>query len=194
MLKFESGWVLEWLGAMIMGMGLYKSGFLTNQRPVRYYVLCVIVGYTVSSPIVLIGLWHTWQAGITDAAVSKWMLLPYSLEAATGAFANTAFLLLLLRSSGVRWLLFPLSAVGRTAFSNYILTTVICQFIFAWGPWKLFGKLEYYQCLYVVAAIWAVNLVLSPLWLRFFTFGPLEWVWRSLTYWKRQPFLVSSFE
>jgi uncharacterized protein len=38
-------------------------------------------------------------------------------------------------------------------------------------------------------AIWIVQLIVSPLWLRFFLFGPLEWVWRSLTYWKRQPFV-----
>ena len=50
--------------------------------------------------------------------------------------------------------------------------------------------LEYCQPLYAVAAMWAVNLIASALWLRAFAFGRLEWVWRSLTYRKVQPFLL----
>jgi uncharacterized protein len=46
---------------------------------------------------------------------------------------------------------------------------------------------EYYKLYYAVAAMWAVNLVFSTLWLKAFRFGPVEWCWRSLTYWKRQP-------
>jgi len=40
---------------------------------------------------------------------------------------------------------------------------------------------------YVVAIIWVIQLIVSPIWLRYFRFGPLEWGWRSLTYWKKQP-------
>jgi uncharacterized protein len=55
------------------------------------------------------------------------------------------------------------------------------------GPWKLYGALEYHQQIYTVLCVWAINVLASLLWLRFFAFGPLEWLWRSLTYWKRQP-------
>jgi uncharacterized protein len=50
--------------------------------------------------------------------------------------------------------------------------------------------LEYYQQVYVVVCMWAVNIAASVLWLRFFSFGPLEWLWRSLIYWKLQPLFV----
>lgn len=53
-----------------------------------------------------------------------------------------------------------------------------------------YEKLEYYQYIYVVLAVWTVNLIISPIWLRAFEFGPVEWVWRSLTYWKLQPMRV----
>lgn len=59
-----------------------------------------------------------------------------------------------------------LGAVGQMAFTNYLMHTVICT---------------------LVAAIWVLQLIVSPIWLRHFQFGPLEWVWRSLTYWKMQP-------
>ena len=54
------------------------------------------------------------------------------------------------------------------------------------GVWRV----EYYQQVYVVVCVWAVNIAASVLWLRFFSFGPLEWLWRSLTYWKLQPLSV----
>jgi uncharacterized protein len=81
-----------------------------------------------------------------------------------------------------------LGAVGRTAFSNYIATSLLCQFVFTWGPWHLYGTLDYYQQIYVVAGVWTLNIVVSTLWLRSFAYGPLEWMWRSLTYWQVQPF------
>jgi uncharacterized protein len=61
-----------------------------------------------------------------------------------------------------------------------------------WRPLHWFGYLDYYKLYYCVAAMWAVNLIFSTLWLRYFRFGPLEWLWRSLTYWKRQPMLLQS--
>jgi len=193
-LIFSSMLFLEILGAMITGMGLYKAGFLTNRRPVRDYVLLALGGYAVSSTLVLTGLWHMYRAGFTAVANARWISIPYSTQVAMAALANTSVLLLLVRSGRLRRVFGPLSAVGRTAFSNYILTSLICKTVFSWGPWKLYGQLEFYQWYLVVLAIWTLNLTLSSLWLRVFAFGPLEWLWRSLTYWKRQPLLRIQIE
>jgi uncharacterized membrane protein YeiB len=70
------------------------------------------------------------------------------------------------------------------ALSNYILQSVVCSFVFTGYGFALYGRLERYQLYYVVAACWAVSLAESPLWLRHYRFGPLEWCWRSLTYWE----------
>jgi uncharacterized protein len=51
----------------------------------------------------------------------------------------------------------------------------------------MFNQLERHELFYVVAAIWALELAWSSIWLKHFRFGPLEWLWRSLTYWQRQP-------
>jgi hypothetical protein len=67
---------------------------------------------------------------------------------------------------------------------------LLCNILFFWGPWKLYGLPEYYQLYYIVAGVWVVNLLWSALWLRRFQFGPAEWLWRSLTYWKIQPLLA----
>ncbi len=80
------------------------------------------------------------------------------------------------------------AAVGRMAFSNYILQSVLASIIFySWG-FGLFGKLDRLEMLLAVAGIWTVNLVFSSHWLRAFQFGPLEWLWRSLTEGRRMPF------
>ena len=73
------------------------------------------------------------------------------------------------------------------ALTNYVGHTVICGFVFLGFGLGWFGQLTRAELLLVVVAIWAVQLPLSVLWLRVFRFGPLEWLWRSLTYVKLQP-------
>jgi uncharacterized protein len=79
--------------------------------------------------------------------------------------------------------------VGRMAFTNYLMQTLICTTIFYGYGFGLFGKLERYQLYEVVMVIWVFQIIFSFIWLRFFSNGPFEWAWRSLTYWKIQPFL-----
>ena len=74
------------------------------------------------------------------------------------------------------------------AFTNYILQTLICTTLFYGHGFGLFGKVERLGQLAIVLMIWGVQLILSPIWLRHFSFGPLEWMWRSLTYWTWEPF------
>jgi uncharacterized protein len=62
---------------------------------------------------------------------------------------------------------------------------VVCGFLFIGLGW--FNQLERHQLYYVVFMIWAAQLVISPLWLRHFRFGPVEWLWRYLTYLRRPP-------
>jgi uncharacterized protein len=80
-----------------------------------------------------------------------------------------------------------LAAVGRTAFSNYLFHSVVTALLFVGWGLGLAGRFDYAQQLWFLPAIWAFQLVVSPIWLRQYRFGPAEWVWRSLTYGERQP-------
>jgi uncharacterized protein len=73
------------------------------------------------------------------------------------------------------------------AFSNYIAQSVLCSGVFHNPGLGLMGQLQRYQLYFVVLGIWAANLAWSHWWLARYRFGPLEWCWRSLTYWQRQP-------
>jgi len=80
-----------------------------------------------------------------------------------------------------------LAKVGQMAFSNYLMQSIICAIIFDGFGFNLFGKLQRFEFYYVVVIIWIFQVIFSNVWLRYFRFGPFEWVWRSLTYWKKQP-------
>ena len=96
--------------------------------------------------------------------------------------------MLAFRSTVMRGLTRIWAAVGRMAFSNYILQTVIGTTIFYGHGLGLYGRVSRVGQLALVLCIWMVQMTISPLWLKHFRFGPLEWLWRSLTYWERQPF------
>ncbi len=86
----------------------------------------------------------------------------------------------------------PLAAVGRTALSNYLLQSLICTTIFYGYGLALFGKVGPSAGLLLTITIFLIQIPLSVWWLRRFQFGPVEWLWRSLTYWQRQPMRVSA--
>lgn len=96
----------------------------------------------------------------------------------TGFYAGA--LILLLRFSLFQKLLYPLKSYGRMALTNYIFQTV---FIYGAGySFSLFENLSYIQSLIVCFIIYIVQLIFSVIWMKYFIFGPMEWVWRSFTY------------
>lgn len=79
------------------------------------------------------------------------------------------------------------AAVGKTALTNYILQSVICAFIFDSYGLGLYAQLSLSQSIVIVIVIYSAQIICSSLWLKYFRFGPLEWLWRTLTYLELQP-------
>ena len=94
------------------------------------------------------------------------------------------------KAGALIWITRPVAAVGQMALTNYVMHSVIVMFVFLGFGFALFGQLSRHQLYYVVGAIWLFQLIVSPIWLRYFHFGPLEWLWRSLTYKQRQPMRI----
>ena len=92
--------------------------------------------------------------------------------------------------SGLGWLTRPLAACGQMALSCYLLQSIICTTIFYGHGLGLYGSVSRVGQAGIVVSVWALLLVVCPIWLRYFRFGPFEWLWRSLTYWKIQPMSV----
>jgi len=101
--------------------------------------------------------------------------------------ANIAVVVAVSKAGALPWLTRRIGAVGQMALSNYLFTSISCSLLFNGFGLGYYGKVEYYLLFPIVLCVWILNLTFSPIWLRYYQFGPMEWVWRSLTYWKRQP-------
>lgn len=173
-------------GLMAIGMGLYKSGVLTNERSAREYRRLALASGTFGFAMVLAGVWYItaadWSAGaaLYFRQFNHWGSLFVALCYVSG-------IMLFCRRWGEGIVAGALAAVGRTALSNYLLQTVLATLIFYGHGLGLFGSVSRVEMLGVVGVIWAVQLPLSVLWLRYFRFGPIEWLWRTATYGERQP-------
>ncbi len=188
-------------GYMLIGMGLLRLGLLAGGRSAGVYTGLMIGGYAAGLLFVLMGfapqlarvLGHAPE--YTPEARRAIGLFAWSMRfagAAGIAIGHVGLVMLICRtvSAGA---LAPLAAVGRMALTNYLMHTLIAVTIFdgwGFGQWGRWSMAEFAA---LVAAIWSVQLVLSPLWLARFRFGPVEWVWRSLTYWGPRPMLRGDF-
>jgi uncharacterized protein len=175
----STGW--RTAGLMLYGMALFQTGVITNERSRRFYRRLVTIGGTVGLALVLAGVYYIEASGWAASVSLYWNQFNYwgSIPLA-GAYLGLVMLWAKWRPDGR--VTRGLAAVGRTAFSNYILQTVLATSIFYGHGLGLFGRVSRVEALGVVVAIWAVQVPLSVLWLRYFRYGPLEWLWRALTY------------
>lgn len=191
-LKFQTFVFLIWTGwraggLMLIGMALYKWGVLTAERSPRFYRVMLAAGLLVGLPVVIYGVVRNFAAGW---AYEYSMFFGWQFNYWGSLFVSLAYVaavMLICKSGMLTSVTRRLAAVGRTALSCYLLQTLIATTIFYGHGLGLFGTVERTWQLMLVVAIWLVLLIVAPLWLRHFRFGPVEWLWRSATYWEWQP-------
>jgi uncharacterized protein len=175
-------------GLMLMGMGLMQLGVFAASRSYRFYSTLAVGGYALGLPIVGYGIYdqisHDFDP-VHQLIIGGHFNYFGSLFVALG---HAGLVMLICKAGLLRGLTARLAAVGRMALSNYLMQSILCTTLFEGWGFGLFGRLDRFQLLGVVVSVWLVQLVVSPLWLRYFRFGPMEWLWRSLTYWKVYPF------
>ena len=173
-------------GLMLIGMALFRIGVFSAERSPRFYLTLIAVAVAVGLPLVAYGIatdfargWPLWSFFV-GVQLNYWPSIAVSL-------GYVGAVMLVCRRAALYALTRPLAAVGRTALSNYLVQTILCTSLFYGHGLGWFGSVERVGQIGVVAAVWAVQFVASPLWLRRFRFGPAEWAWRSLTYGVRLP-------
>jgi uncharacterized protein len=185
------------LALMLLGLALYQWGFLSGKWSNRDYAKVAAIGYGIGLPLAIFSFYHSYlyspnlEASLRrmELVPIEWTRLIYPFQRIFLVMAHVAAIILLYKAKFAQTLFRCLEAVGQMALTNYIMHSVICTLFFFGYGLNYYGEFEFYQIYFVVFAIWVVQLIVSPLWLRSFLFGPLEWVWRNLTYWKRQPFV-----
>ena len=198
--EFPDLWVelSDSMALMLFGIGLYRSGFFSGQWAASRYRQIALVGYGLGLPLVAYSFYYSTvnypniEAYLAhlERVPMDWMGLIYPFQRILLVFAHVSVLILLFQSGLLRPFLRRLASVGQMAFTNYILHSVVCTLFFFGYGLNFYAELGYFQMYGVVLIIWGVQLLVSPWWLQHFRFGPLEWVWRSLTYWRWQPILI----
>ncbi|MVM29039.1 DUF418 domain-containing protein [Spirosoma sp. HMF4905] len=189
---FYQIWLWDIASMMLLGMALFKWGFFTNQLTTRQYALlavgCLLIGQAMAW-----GSLSSYELRYTDFTryVSTNVLPVYGVlmpfERAFTAVGWASLVVWMYRMGILGWLWQGLRSVGQMAFTNYLMQSVMGTLFFNGYGLGYFGSLQFYQLYFVVAEIWLIQIVFSVVWLKYFRFGPLEWLWRSLTYGKRQP-------
>jgi uncharacterized protein len=169
-------------------VAFFKMGIITGEAPAKIYWWLFIIG--LSSGLYLT---HTWLQFQTQLHFNWYLYLKkvpfdyYNISRTLRSLGLFGLLMLMYKSGWFKWLFALTRPVGQMAFTNYLMQSVLCGLYFYGIGFGMFGKLQRYQIYDVVAVVWVIEIIWSHIWLRYFRFGPLEWLWRSLTYWKWQP-------
>jgi uncharacterized protein len=173
---------------MFLGLAFFKMGILQGEAKTKVYAWMTAIGLGVGLPLSYLFVIYDVNYNFNYFEIIKNKPFEfYELQRFIHSIGIFGLIMLMYKSGWFKWLFALMRPVGQMAFTNYLMQSVICGIIFMGIGFGLFGKLEYHQLFYVVAAVWAVQIIWSHIWLHYFRFGPLEWLWRSLTYWKRQP-------
>jgi len=192
--EFYSNTFFDIMVCMLLGMALYRMGILTAERSTAFYTVMFVGGYALGiGEGILSGIY--WYNANLDfyRYVDVWPIhfSLYDIHRVLVALGHVGLLTLMYKSGVFHGFLKLYACVGQMAFTNYLSQSIICTLIFYGYGLGYFGQFERYELFYFIFGIWIFQIIFSNLWLKYFLYGPLEWVWRSLTYWKRQPMLRS---
>lgn len=175
----------ETLAYMLFGMAALKSGYLTGDWPDAAYRKVAIACLAVGIPVYAAIAWMLFSDGFTVPGLFTWYMTATTPFRPLMIVAYAALIILATRKGG--WLVERVAAAGRAAFSNYLGTSIVMTFVFyGWGL-GYYGSFSRAELWLIVIAMWALMLAWSKPWLDRFAYGPLEWLWRSLSRLELQP-------
>jgi uncharacterized protein len=172
-------------GRMLLGMGLMKLRVFSADRTWRFYRLMALFGYGVGVPLTAFGAVVFFL--LDYDVISPVGALLFVLGMVPTALGHAALIMMVCKAGIGRRLTDRLAAVGRMALTNYLMQSVLCTTLFYGYGADLFGRVDRMGLWGFVLAIWGLQIVVSPIWLKHYRYGPAEWMWRSLTYWQWQP-------
>jgi uncharacterized protein len=177
-------------GRMLLGMGLMKLGVFSASRSRRFYATMAALGYGIGLPLMIFDASQLIGHKFSFEYMFHGGFFYNAFGSIIVALGHVGLMMLIVQSGAIEWLTRRLVAVGRMALSNYLTHSIVCTTLFYGYGFGLFGTINRTGLFAIVLAIWAFQLIISPIWLRYFRFGPAEWLWRSLTYWQLQPMRV----
>tara|TARA_R110001632_G_scaffold140060_1_gene255969 strand:- start:73029 stop:74324 length:1296 start_codon:yes stop_codon:yes gene_type:complete len=175
------------LSMMLLGIALFKWKILSAEKSYKLYGLMAAFGYLIGLTINYFETQSIVEANFSLLSFSK-SNITYDLGRVPVAIGHVGAIMLFCKLPILKWLKISLASVGKMALTNYVMHSVFAMFIFTGVGFGLFGTFQRFELLYIVFAIWVFQLIVSPIWLKYYQYGPLEWIWRNLSYLKRHPF------
>ncbi|WP_265570000.1 DUF418 domain-containing protein [Sphingomicrobium nitratireducens] len=187
--KNAIGMLPETLGLMLIGMALFRSGMLTGEWSRERYRRWAIVAFGIGVPILSMLVWLQVASGYAPVTVfmsSMVLSMPADVLMAIGW---AALIILLAKRNLQGGIAARVGAAGRMAFTNYLTTSIVMTTIFYGQGLGLYGNFSRSALYLFVLGMWALMLLWSKPWLDRFHYGPLEWLWRSLSRFSVQPMI-----
>ena len=173
---------------MMIGMAMMKLGLFSGERSASFYRKMMLAGYLIGLPLTIFSASDLYAHQFDPLYAMRVGGLANYWGSVIVAFGHIGLVMLIVKTGVLQRLMARFAAVGRMALTNYLMHSVILTTVFYGYGLGLYGSIpRFWQMGFVVAVI-GLQLMLSPWWLSRYRFGPAEWLWRSLTYWKRQPF------
>jgi len=203
---YKENWV-QWKGSLfgmfftiwalalfLMGLYVWRSGIVTRLSDYgdlmkRVCRVCLPLGIVLNAVVTILGLTQPLPDANTKMTFVTWitsLLGFFSPLVLSAGYASG--LALLIRSDAWKRRLTPFAAVGRMALTNYLMQSVICTFFYYSYTTGLYGRVGPAMGLIPTFIIYGAQIPFSVWWLKQFRFGPMEWLWRGMTYGKLPAF------
>jgi len=172
---------------MMIGAALMKLGVLSGERSTAFYRNLMLAGYLLGLPLTIFSAINTNAHAFDTLYMLRVGGIANYVGSLVVAFGHIGLVMLIVNTGVLQRVVRRFAAVGRMAISNYLMHSMILTTVFYGYGLGLYGTIpRFWQMGFVIGVI-TLQLFLSTWWLRRYRFGPVEWLWRSLTYWQRQP-------
>lgn len=166
----------ESLAYMMIGMAFFRLKIFDASRSTGAYVAMFVGGFAIG---LAVNAWEQYES-IQQNYRSTLVAWSYDIGRMANGLGFIGLVMLVCKLAWLPRVRNTLAAVGKMALTNYIAQSIICNIVFI--GFGLYGQLRFHEIYYVVFAVWIAQLIFSPLWLKAYRYGPLEWLWRRLTY------------
>lgn len=175
------------LAMFLLGFYAYRRGFFQDLSSHRTFIRRVLVYGLVFGLIgnVAFSALAGKEAVFPPTPAGIIGVITYAFGVPALALFFIALVATLWQKAAWRRMLTFLAPVGRMALTNYLLQTIICVFIFYGFGFGLFGKIGALTATLTALGIFLFQIPLSALWLKYYAYGPMEWIWRQMTYRRR---------
>jgi uncharacterized protein len=181
--------VIEATSTMFVGMALFKLGIMQGERSTRFYVAMLVACYGFGLTARYVGVHE--RLAFDLAPKTAWALEEYARLAVTAG--HIAAINLAVRAASGRTILAPFKAAGQLALTIYFLQQITGMYLmYSPAGLHLPSAPGWAHILLYATIVNALLIVFANVWVRTIGMGPMEWLLRSLSYWKRQPWKAGS--